>query len=226
MTKTKPWNYSHRPLISYDTEEWFIEARKYLNKRFPPILNKLLNIFRYVELDPFNALSFSYEFSSLLRDIGGTFSSVLDYMVKGHNNLSREQRLNIDSYRIFLNDEINNLEGIAIYLNVDFDEKIIFPFEGFSNEQILSVWWNAYNDVKHLDIYTIKKGCLSNVLYSFSALSVLQDCMTRPSLWGQGVVNPLIIDIMEYRTEIDVMDEQDHYEKELTKGANIFPRAL
>ena len=147
-------------------------------------------------------------------------------MVKGHNTLSREQRLNIDSYRIFLNDEINNLEGIAVYLNVDFDEKIIFPFEGFSNEQILSVWWGAYNDVKHLDIYTIKKGCLSNVLYSFSALSVLQDCMTRPSLWGQGVVNPLIIDIMEYRTEIDVVDEQDLYEKELTKGATIFPRAL
>ena len=222
----KPWSYVIRPLSTYNLEEWFGEVQTYLRRRYPPILDRLMNLFRFVELDPANVCSFSYELASLLRDIGGTFSSVLDCMVKGHRNISIETILNIGDYRGFLNDEIKNLEAVVVYLNVDFNEKRVFPFEGFSSEKINSVWWEAYNEVKHLDIYSIKKGCLSNVIYSFCALSVLYDCadIGIRSLYGGEIANELIVDIMEYRPHIDVIDEQDDYEKELSKNTFNFPK--
>jgi hypothetical protein len=223
-SQPKPWLYANRPLSIYRKKEWFREVQIYLRRRYPSILNRLINLFRFVELDPTNACCFSYELASLLRDIGGTLSSVLDCIVKGHRKLPKDKILNIGDYRNFLNNEIKNIENVVVILNVDFKEKSVFPFEGFSGKKIDSNWWSAYNDVKHLEIYSIKKGCLSNIIYSFCALSVLYDCIKSGARIGSEVDSELIADIMDYRSHFEVIDEQDHYDKELLKETEIFPK--
>ena len=42
--------------------------------------------FRYVECDRDNSYTFSYEFGSILRDIGSIFGSVLDTLVRNSEN--------------------------------------------------------------------------------------------------------------------------------------------
>ena len=54
--------------------------------RFLPIVDRLDNTLRYVDLNPKNMSVFSYEFASILRDIGSIFSSICDSYVSGVKN--------------------------------------------------------------------------------------------------------------------------------------------
>ena len=67
----------------YQGKEWFLQATKYLSSRLSSVESRLITAFRFVELHTENRMSFSYEFASILRDLGSTFSSVADILVRG-----------------------------------------------------------------------------------------------------------------------------------------------
>jgi len=182
LRKQKPESYHFKPLYqSYFRENWFKKIDNYLKVRFPPIVNRLIDTFRYVDFHPINKGTYSYEFTSLLRDIGGAISSVLDSFILGvwgppKNKYQRKKEYNMGDYRDFLLDEISNLEKVVVILNVNFDEKYLIPFKIIErNKKFNPVWWEAYNKVKHKDIHSLQMGCLSNVIYGFGALSILVD---------------------------------------------------
>lgn len=175
MSHPKPWSYHADPLQQY-YGDWLNEIRDYLELRYPPIVNRLINVFRYVDLHPVNNDTFSYEFASILRDIGSVFTSVLDSFVKGVGKEPKYLKYHdIRDYRDFLLEEFHDLTKISAILNVDFDQKLVFAFKGFNKKNVNSVWWRAYNNVKHSDIEHLKDGCLSNVIYAFSALTMLYE---------------------------------------------------
>jgi len=166
--------WEHELSRNYDEEEWFIQIKNYLKKRYPPIANRLSNTFRYVDFHPSNKNIFSYEFASILRDIGSVFSSVLDSYVKGLGKEPQYQKnYDIRDYRDTLLEKIPYLPQIIIELNEDFENKYIIPFQGFTKNNIISFWWESYNAIKHRDIESLSKGCLYNVLYGFCALTIL-----------------------------------------------------
>ncbi|TFH14158.1 hypothetical protein E4H04_10705, partial [Candidatus Bathyarchaeota archaeon] len=66
----------------YSTNAWFKEIQIYLLNRNYHINVRLELADRYLDVDPDNFKAFSYEYSSLLRDIGSVFGSFLDKMIR------------------------------------------------------------------------------------------------------------------------------------------------
>lgn len=161
------------PLFNkYSGNEWYYEVINYCRNRFSPIAHRLNSTFRYVDLRPENKDTFSYEYTSILRDVGSVFSSVLESFLTNING-KRGREVRCD-FRTFLLEEITDLETVMCILGKGVDHRRarwLFPFEGFAGRKIDSTWWRGYNDVKHRDIHRLEAGNLSNVLYSFGALS-------------------------------------------------------
>lgn len=165
----------------YSSKSWYKEISTYLRMRYPPIIDRFLNTFRYVDFDPKNADSCSYEFASLLRDIGSIFNSVLDTIVEQEGRAPKYgPRYNILDYRDFLLENFPTIDEISVVLNVNYDQKYILPYEGFKKSEVNSVWWNAYNAVKHQDIKCREFGCLSNVIYGVCALTIIYEQFIIP----------------------------------------------
>jgi len=175
----KPYHF--QPLREHRGNEWYSEILRYLHRRYPPIVNRINNSIRYVDIDPANYATFSYEYASLLRDIGGSFSSVMDSFLKGLDIEPKYAKNHVvGDYRDFLFDTIEDLDRVCVKLFTVTEKRTIFPFEDFiGNEFVQAEWWKAYNAIKHTEIHSLLSGCLSNVLYSFSALSILFDSLTR-----------------------------------------------
>jgi len=158
----------------YGNQDWFNRIKFYLNDRHYHIQERLLTSFRYVELNPKNALSFSYEYSSLLRDIGGVFGSFLDKFIRSASpSPSTKGELNINNYLEFLDSEVDGIEEICAEMEAEYDQRYLFPFQGIGKS--IPNWWKAYNNVKHTDIEKLQDGCLTNVLYGFASLSILEN---------------------------------------------------
>lgn len=156
----------------YGNQDWFNRIKFYLIDRHYHVQERLLTSFRYVELDPKNALSFSYEYSSLLRDIGGMFGSFLDKFIRSASP-STKGKLNINNYLEFLDSEVDDIEKICAEMEADYDRRYLFPFHGIGKS--IPNWWKAYNNVKHTDIEKLQDGGLTNVLYGFASLSILEN---------------------------------------------------
>jgi len=166
----------------HEEKEWYKKISDYLMLRYSPIIDRIKNSFRYVDFDPININTCSYEYASLLRDIGSVFSSVLDTLVKGENRDPKyASRHNILDYRDFLFESFPTFNDIVVELKVNFKEKYVLPFRGFRHDRVDSVWWDAYNAVKHSDIDCREFGCLSNVVYSMCALTFLYEQFYIPS---------------------------------------------
>ena len=183
--------YHFHPLKKHRAQEWHKEITKYLIRRYSPIVNRINNTIRYVEIDPVNYLTFSYEYASLLRDIGGSFSSIMDSFLKGLNIKPKYGGLyNVLDYRDFLFNKIEDFDRVGVILSNTVKENMIFPFEDFvEKKKITAEWWKAYNDVKHTEIYSLQKGCLSNVLYGFSALTILFDSLILSKLFKPQILS-------------------------------------
>lgn len=156
----------------YRGEEWFDKIVNYLHNRYWPIQERFFASFRYVDLHPKNASVFSYEYASLLRDIGSVFSSVLDSLVK-ETSSNPGGKYDIMDYRQFLISEVENIENVSVELQVDIEKNLLTPFYGISDLSKRILWWDAYNNVKHMDIHRFEDGCLSNVLYGFLSIAVI-----------------------------------------------------
>ena len=167
------WSYLKSYLYEkYHREEWFDEIVDYLHNRYWPIQERFFATFRYVDLHPRNASVFSYEYASLLRDIGSVFSSALESLVREVSSDTRD-RYDIMDYRRFLVNEVQNIENVSVELQVDVERNILTPFHGISDPSKRISWWDAYNSVKHSDIHRFEDGCLSNVLYGFASIAVI-----------------------------------------------------
>lgn len=155
----------------YGNQDWFSHIQSYLINRHDQIQQRLLTSFRYVECHPRNAATFSYEYASLLRDIGSVFSSFLDSIIKLSS--FKKGKLNINDYCEFLMNEVDFIEEICAEINAEYDQRYLFPFHCI--KKFNPHWWRAYNNVKHSDIENLQDGCLGNVLYGFASLSILKN---------------------------------------------------
>lgn len=166
----------------YGENEWFSEILGYLIVRFHPIEARILNTFRYVELQPRNAATFSYEFGSIIRDIGSTFGSILDKLVRKTTTEPLDKYLDIVAYLEFLLREVKDIELVGAQLDSPFRLNLILPFEDIKEcvkKPNLWHWWDAYNNLKHSEIDNYRDGSLANVIYGMGSLAILYALMDR-----------------------------------------------
>ncbi len=160
----------------------------YLRLRYTQIETRLMDTSRYVEIESHNKFTFSYEYSSLLRDIGSAFSSVMDKFVektsqKSENDISSS---NISNYTEFLINEIPKVEKIGLRLEYRFkNNNYVFPFWSIKKETLSRNklhWWEPYNKIKHSEIDNLSQGCLEHVIYGMATLAVLFKIMHPASV--------------------------------------------
>jgi len=168
----------------YGKNDWFSQILGYLMIRFHPIETRILDTLRYVELHPTNAKTFSYEFGGIIRDVGSTFSSVLDKLVR-NTATKPQERYDITDYRDFLANEVNDIELIGAQLNSPFKYNLVLPFENIKETKARLNWWDAYNNLKHSEIDNYKDGCLANVVHGITSLAILYTLMS-PSRAAEG----------------------------------------
>lgn len=151
-----------------------------MENRYSAIVDRFVQSHRYIDFDPLNCWAFSYEYASLIRDVGSCFSSSLDHLLnKTGIKPAKGNYYTVIDFSRYLNENIEDIQKIGVILNYDFNEKYVYPFKGFESEKVDSIWWNAYNDLKHNELYSKTSGCLSNLVYSFSALTILLDAITQ-----------------------------------------------
>ncbi|MCJ7559290.1 hypothetical protein MUO79_01565 [Candidatus Bathyarchaeota archaeon] len=160
----------------YGKQDWFNRIQIYLINRHAQIQQRLLISFNYVDFHPKNATTFSYEYASLLRDIGSVFGSFLDNLIKSALPATKGE-LNINNFCAFLCNEVDFIEEICAEMEAEYNQRYLFPFHNI--KKITPHWWKAYNNIKHTDIENLQDGCLSNILYGFASLSVLRNL----SIW-------------------------------------------
>ena len=185
----------HRLHSKYGKHSWFDRVSGYIFLRFHPIEKRVLEALRYVELHPANINTFSYEFGSILRDIGSIFGSILDEFVRnGTSKIKKEY--NIGDYREFLLSEIEDIEESGAELKMPFTNNMVLPFDNISNSRKQLVWWNAYNNVKHSEIKSYQDASLGNVVMGMASLAILYAWIiqSRPEgglFWNIGYFKPV-----------------------------------
>ncbi len=123
----------------YGKNNWFSGVNGYLFLRFHPIEKRILETLRYVDLHSKNINTFSYEFGSILRDIGSTFGSILDEFVR--NTTSKAQkRYDIRDYREFLASEIKGIKDLGVQLKMPFMNNMVLPFDDITDTQKQLIW--------------------------------------------------------------------------------------
>lgn len=156
----------------YRGEPWFAEICSYLASRYSSIENRIIDVFRYVELHPSNRYTFSHEFGSILRDIGSVFGSSVDRLTRLTASEPLPSRLNFGHYKSFLLREIPNIAQQSIKIR-GFDSGVLVPFRDLGFPQGTPRWWGAYNNLKHSEILNYQDGNLENTLDFMGALAIL-----------------------------------------------------
>ena len=181
----------------FGKEAWYEELYGYSSLRYFPIERRITDATRYVEMCTENKTTFSYEFASIIRDVGSTFGSLLDGLVR--NAVGKKGDLDIRDYIKFVVDEVKDVETLCLRLKTSFTHSFVFPFENVKKSPPTLEWWNAYNKLKHSDIDNFKDGCLAhaiNGLASLATLYVLMDyhgAFSRRSelFFGVGYYSPM-----------------------------------
>ena len=158
----------------YQGKEWFLKATDYLSSRLTSVESRLITTFRYVDLHTENRSVFSYEFASILRDLGSTFGSVADILARGIiTRLSNIKETNFSHYREFLLNEVPDIHNLTICIRPLHPAGIIVPFEDMKTEKDTPKWWSSYNRIKHIDYNEYRVGNLENCVTALSALVLL-----------------------------------------------------
>jgi hypothetical protein len=171
------FHYSRIKQILYKkfkNEPWFSEVLSYTTMRYHSIESRLIETFRYVDCNPLNYKVFSHEYTSILRDSGSVFSSIMDRLVKETSCQQIKKEYNIRHYRKWLINNVEQIDAVVVTIYYPFNQRIA-PFH--ENEDGKLGWWIAYNNVKHSDIDKFKDGNLENALLSLGALAVLYTVM-------------------------------------------------
>jgi hypothetical protein len=165
----------------YRNNPGFDELVAFISNRYFAIETRLHETFRFVDLHPNNASTFSYEYASLLRDVGSAFDSALKVFGR---QVEGTQNPRIHDHLVFLRQNLPlkkpsvspELTHLSVELASDRADRFLLPFTGVrmdSNKANLPSWWEAYNDVKHLEIEKLGEGNLKNVLNASAALFAL-----------------------------------------------------
>lgn len=182
---------------------WFTEIRDYINLRYDALINRFKKTFDYVTPYKENSNVFSYEYASILRDSGSVFDSTLKQIIhKG----GYEYDERIGGMLKFLKHFQPKLEYIRLkFLHYG---GFLYPFK--PGDCGLPDWWNAYNQVKHLEIENISSGNFRFALTSLAALGVLKE-----SVYAYGDLG--IFTIVEFYPEniyhTEFFDYVQFYEK-------------
>jgi len=136
----------------------------------------MIETFRYVDCNPLNYDVFSYEYASILRDVGSVFGSIMDRLVRKTGFLPADEDSNMGHYRKWLTKEIENIHLVSVGLSYPIQQRLS-PFQLIKHENQSLRWWTAYNNVKHSDISMFKDGNLRNALNSLGAFAILYAVM-------------------------------------------------
>jgi len=162
----------------YNMDPWFDEVFSYIVLRYKSIENRMKDSFRYVDCNPKNYKVFSHEYSSILRDSGSVFSSLMDRLVR-KTTVQSKKETNIEDYRKWLIDKIPNVHLVTVGLVYPVEKRFLLPFHRINYKEGKPEWWTAYNKVKHSDIDSFHDGNLKNALSSLGALAVLYVLIDR-----------------------------------------------
>lgn len=163
----------------YRHENWRKEICNHIILSYDTIQTRILESFHYVTPHTENRYTYSYTYSSILRDVGSTFDSIMRQMITQTNNTDNYDN-NILGHLNFLKDIEPHLERCSIlFKNI---MKTILPFEREPDKP--PSWWSAYNKIKHHDVIHYEQGNLENVLRGFAGLTILyyMICENIPSL--------------------------------------------
>lgn len=136
---------------------------------------KFINTTKYVELSDddkdHNYDTYSMEFVIQLQ----TICSEIDVVMKEISGfLPSNKRKCISDYAPIILENFPNI----INQNIKINGKMIKlqPFEGWNISQASKSlpWWESYSNIKHGRVENFKKANLKNVLYSLSALFILE----------------------------------------------------
>lgn len=83
-------------------------------------------------MDSKNNNTFSYEYSSILRDIGSAFSSVLDKLVR-KTSTHEQEKYDVRDYRKWLVSNIPKIDSISLQINFIIP-KYLVPFSMLVND--------------------------------------------------------------------------------------------
>jgi hypothetical protein len=117
-----------------------------------------------------NRHSYSLTFSSILRDIGSTFDSVMQQLIKKSSRTKYEG--GILHHLEFLKRHCPDARAkLSVGFNSSF--KTILPFERISGCPPL--WWTAYNKIKHNEVEAYVLGNLENTVKALASLAILRE---------------------------------------------------
>jgi hypothetical protein len=173
--KNMTLSYTQTPHYIYDKlgqEKWFTAVNIYCYERYHAIEERLIQSFRYVQCVPENAGTFSYEFASIVRDVGSVFGSCMDKIVRENNQESKKQ-YDICDYRKWLVDNVPNVHLLSVQMNVNRTNRFLAPFSMFNNAKAKISWWFAHTNLKHSDIDHFVDGNLAFAVFGLSALATL-----------------------------------------------------
>lgn len=173
--------YSFGPYVNstlyckFYQEGWYNDLLNYSRSRYHSIEERFIDTFRYVECDPGNYATFSYEYGSLVRDIGSVFSSILDKLVRETKfpEIKEKNETNMGHYRQWLQKEIEELHLSLIEIKISNYNRYLRPFANFDGQETSLKWWKAFTSLKHSDIENHVLGNFENCFNALGALATM-----------------------------------------------------
>jgi hypothetical protein len=184
--------YHYQPPVIYQKfngTEWFGNTLGYGLDRYSAIEKRMTESFRYVACESRNIKTYSYEFSSIIRDVGSVFGSIMDTLVREDDAfvslLAKDDRLNITHYRKWLVQNVPRIHLASIEINILLYNRFIMPFSMLKDESSRIYWWDDYNNLKHSDIDHYTDGNLGAAIFGMSALAGLLSMMHEGNILFQ-----------------------------------------
>lgn len=169
----------------YSDQVWFNDVQEYIRMRYEAIEDRYVKTFNFVTPDKENRYTYSYEYASILRDIGSGFDSAFKMII---NKAKLDFTDDIHGILKFLRSYEPYLEYIGLeFLNT---QKNLYPFKPSPNG--LPFWWHAYNKVKHSEIENKMEGNFENTTNALAALLIIKRNITS---LGRGTSIFTIINI-------------------------------
>jgi hypothetical protein len=155
----------------YRSGPWYAPALEYLRIRNVSIEDRLIETFRFVDVDENNGRTFSYEYASILRDAGSTFASVMEAFVRGVTDKTGKTYFN--DYKNLLIKEDSEISSRSLLIIPHRKNGVIIPLHSLENNTATPAWWSAFTEVKHSEYTNYKQGSLGNAITAVAALKVL-----------------------------------------------------
>ena len=109
----------------YKDEQWRKDLCRHLFLSYDTVENRILQAFQFVTPTQENRDSYSHTFSSILRDSGSAFDSIMRKLIEKAGKKSKYKD-NVIGHLDFLKDIETNLEKCSLHLR--YNLKTILPF--------------------------------------------------------------------------------------------------